>query len=202
MKNIDKAIKIISIFEIIVIFILLIAIFGPKIFNKSDNKIVNKNIISNTIEINLPKEMIDLFGENFEYTLTQEQKDNGFTSIKKNDDGSAIYTIKKKDYEVFLETYREKTKQVIDEISKNEAFISIKSITYNEDFSKIVISAKKDEFENSFDSMSMMTCGLSSCMYQMFDINASGKCLIEVKDFQTGEVFKTAEYPEEIQNKN
>lgn len=202
MKTIDKAIKILAIFEASVILILLLAFFVPKLNGKNDNKLVNKNIISNTVEIKLAKEMIDLFIEDFDYTLTQEQKENGFTEIEKNEDGSATYTIKKKDYDIFLKDYKETVKQGIDEISKNETFVSIKSITYNDDFSKIVINAEKDKFENSLDAMTIMTCGVSSCMYQMFDVNAPGNCFIEVKDVNTGEVFKTAKYPEYMQTEN
>lgn len=203
MKAIDKAIKILAIFEILIIFsiilILLAEFFVPKINGKTDNKLVNKNIISNTVEIKLTKEMIDLFIEDFDYALTQEQKENGFTEIKKNDDGSATYTIKKKDYDVFLKNYKETAKQAIDELTEEGAFSSIKNITYNEDLSKIVISANKEKFEDSFDSMVIMSCGLTSCMYQMFDINAKGKCTVEVKDSNSGKVFKTTIYPDAMQ---
>ena len=167
-----------------------------------ENKVINQdlgNILTGTVEINISREFLELGEEEFNYELTQEQKENGFTDIKKNEDGSATYTIKKKDYKKFISELKETTKQGIDELTKDGSFVSIKGITYNDNFSKIVISADKEGFENSFDSMVIFSCGLTSCMYQMFDIDAPGKCAIEIKDVSTGEIFKTTVYPDAMQ---
>lgn len=171
----------------------------------SSNGIVSKvanqgigNILTDTVSITIAKEMLDLSGDTFDYTLTKEQKDNGFTSIKKNKDGSATYTIKNSEYKKFIAEMKKTAKQGIDEITADGSFPSIKSISYNDDLSKIVITADRKAFENSFDSMAVFRCGLTSCMYQMYDIDAEGKCTVEVKDSVSGEVFQTTVYPDAL----
>ena len=201
---------------VFVSFFATIAIFNKEawglvkneFFDKNDNidKMANQNlgdIITGKVQITLNKEFIDLISseeEPFEYSLTQEQKENGFIDIKKNDDGSATYKIEKKDYEKFISEYKTTTKQTIDELVNKNTYQSIKSITYNDDFSKIDIMVEREKFENSLDSFALLGCGLSSCMYQMFDINASGKCAINVKDINNGEIFRTVNYPEDLNN--
>ena len=148
-----------------------------------------------TVEITLTKEMLTMGGGEANYTLTQEQKDKGFISVTKNDDGSATYTIKEKDYKVFIADLRAEATKGIDSIVTEGTFKSIKSITYNDDLSEITITADKAAFGKGLDAMSMMSCSLNSLIYQRFDVDAEGKCTVYVKDASTGEVFKTEEYP-------
>lgn len=156
------------------------------------------NILTGTIEINISKELLELNGKKFDYTLTEEQKKQGFTNIKRNKDDSATYTIKKKNYEKFIAEFKKISKQGIDELTKDGSLTSIKKITYNDDLSKITILADKSKFENSIDSMALFSCGLTSCVYQTFDVNAPGKCTVDVKDSVSGEIFKTIVYPDAL----
>lgn len=157
------------------------------------------NVLTGTVEITLPKEFIDLGGEEFDYTLTQEQKDNGFTDIKKNDDGSATYTMKKSDYKKYIAELKQTTKDSFDKMLADGTYTTIEKIEYTDDFEKITIIANKEDFENSLDSFCILSCGLTSYMYQVFDVDASGKCTVEVKDSATGEVFQTTVYPDALQ---
>lgn len=159
------------------------------------------NILTGTVEINIPLFFLELSEEPFDYKLTEKDKENGFTNIKKNADGSATYTIRKKEYEKFIEEYKEQIKNMLDELTSDDTFDSIERIEYTDNFNKITIYANKEKFESGLDSMCVSTCGLASCMYQMFDINSSGKCTVEVKDSKTDEVFQTSIYPDTMQNK-
>ncbi len=157
------------------------------------------NVLSGTVEINIPLALLELDGEPFDYKLSEENKENGFTSIKKNSDGSATYTIKKKEYNKFIEEYRAEIKSSLDILTTDGTFPSIQKIEYTDNFDKITIIANKEKFESSLDSMSVMTCGLSSCAFQMFDVNSDRKCTVEVKDSTTGEVFQRTIYPDALQ---
>lgn len=194
----------IAILSLLCLLLVLVVIIGVCLYNgvnqeNESSKIANQgigNILTGTVELTISKDMLALFGDGFDYNLSQEQKDNGFTDIKKNEDGSATYTIKKKDYEKFIDEYKTQTKNTLNEIINGNNFTSIQKIQYTENFDKITIVAEKEKFENSFDSMCVMSCGLTSCMYQMFDVNSDGKCIVEVKDVATGEVFRTETYPQ------
>ena len=201
--GIKRAIRILLIIEVILVLIIGVCFVMDWKEDKSDSKFVNQdvgNILAGTVDITIPKDFIDMleaFGGNagFDATLTEEQKAMGFIDVKKESDGSLAYTINKKDYENILNDMKTDTKQSLDEIATSGDFSSIKSVNYNDDFSKVTISANREKFENSVDSLVILSCGLSSYMYQIFDINATGKCTIEVKDVTTGEVFQTETYP-------
>ncbi len=169
--------------------------------NSSPDENNSKNINSDTVELNVPKEFLNLGEEEFNYKLTKEQKSSGFIDVKKNKDGSATYTIKRKDYEKFISELNSTAKRAINELSESGAFKSVKSIIFNKDLSEITITADKKTFENNMDSMVVMSCGISSIMYQMFDVDSSRKCTIEVKDSTTGEVFQTTIYPDALNTK-
>ena len=157
------------------------------------------NILSGTVEINVPLALLELNEEPFDYKLTEKDKENGFSNIKKNSDGSATYTIKKKEYNKFIEEYKAEIKSSLDSLTTDGSFPSIQKIEYTDNFDKITIIANKEKFESGLDGMCVMTCGLSSCMYQMFDVNSNGKCTVVVKDSTTGEAFKTTMFPDALQ---
>ncbi len=204
--NFDKAIKILSCCIGSLIFIIIVLIVIDRASNKDNSlfskqnestgsetsKLVSRDIndvISGNVEINIPKEMLELSGEEYDYKLTDEQKKNGFTDVKKNADGSATFTMKNSDYKKFIADLKEETKKSFDEMPKN--FDKIKKVTYNNDFSEIIIYAEKDKFNDFIAS----ACGLSSILYQMYDIDASGKCNILAKDYQTNETFYNTVFP-------
>lgn len=202
----------IAIFTVLVFIVATTAIIGINIYivatgsfsedTEESSKIANQdlgNILTRTVELTIPKDMLSLSGDDFDYSLTQEQKDSGFTDIKKNADGSATYTIKMKDYEKFISEYKNDVKKSIDELNADGTFASIQKIEYTDNFEKITIIVDKEKFENSFDSVCMLNCGLASCMYQMFDVNSAGKCTVEVKDSASGKVFQTEVYPDAMQ---
>lgn len=158
------------------------------------------NILSGTVEINIPLVLLELDGEPFDYKLTEKDKENGFTSIKKNADGSATYTIKKKEYTKFIEEYKAEIKNSLDTLTANGTFPSIEKVEYTDNFDKITIIANKEKFESGIDSMCIMTCGLFSYSFQAFDVNSNNECTIEVKDSVSGQIFQTAIYPDALKD--
>lgn len=153
-------------------------------------------VFSNTVELTIPAEFLEMIDEDFDYTLTEENKENGFTDIKKNEDGSATYTIKKSDYKKLKKELQATTKESLDELVTEGSFPSLERIEYNDDFSEITIFVDKDSYENSFDSLAVTTCGLCSLMYQIFDIDAENVCEVTVKDSSTDKVIDTQIFPE------
>lgn len=182
--------------------------FKNYIFQDTNEKMVKKtigNVINGTVTLTIPKEIIAFMGEDYDYTLTSEQKENGFTDVKKNDDGSAVFTIKKEDYDKFIKELEETTKASIKEtinLISQQGNSSIKSIKYQTNFEKITVYAEKVKFGNGFDNLYIYSVGLTACMYQMFNINSDGKCIIDIVDVNTKEVFKTIVCPDEFNNEN
>lgn len=152
---------------------------------------------SSTVELTIPAEFLEMVDEDFDYTLTEENKEAGFTDIKKNEDGSATYTIKKSDYKKLKKELQETTKESLDELVTDGSFSSLKEIEYNDDFSEITITVAGEKYEKSFDAMAVTACGLCSLSYQIFDVDAENVCKVTVKDSSTDKVIDTQVFPEE-----
>lgn len=153
-------------------------------------------LLNGTVELNIPLFFLELSEEPFDYKLTEEDKENGFTKITKNSDGSATYTIKKNDYNKFLSTFKQTTKESLDEILSSGLYATIEKIEYTENFEKITITADKTKFENSFDNLVINVCGSISYAYQIFDVDSAKKCTIEIKDSNTNKIFQTSLFPD------
>lgn len=157
------------------------------------------DFLTPSVKINFPKELVELTSssnDSSNLVLTDEQKENGFTKIEKNNDGSITYTIKKSAYKTFIYDLKTEARNGIDEIMNSGNYSSIKNITYNDNFSEITIMVDKSLFENSIDSLAILSCRITSIMYQNFDIDSPKKCTITIKDFTTGEIIQTETYPE------
>ncbi len=182
-------------------------VIRDSLFTKSNSKIADmglSDIFSGTVKLTIAKEFVAFMGEDFDYTLTQEQIDNGFTKVEKQEDGSAVYTIKKEKYDIFIKDLRQTTKESLQEVANllsENGNTSIRKMSSSSDFERITFEVDKQQYIEgmSMDSIYVMSCGLTSCMYQMFDINSTGKCKIEIKDVDSGEIFKTIIYPDEMQ---
>lgn len=163
-----------------------------------DSSLIKENLFDKTIEFTIPASFFELNEQPFDYQLTEEDRKNGFTNIKKNNDGSATYFIKKDKYDSFIDKLKTETANSIDELVLSKSFSSIENIEYSDKFETITITANKEQFQNGIDSMVITSCGLSSYIYQMFDIDAKHTCIINIKDSTSGEVFHTATYPDAL----
>ena len=166
--------------------------------SESTNEEINveKNILGD-VSITIPKsysmDMTDT-------TLTDEQKEMGVSKIVKNSDGSITMKIKRSKYKDFLENYRKTTAESITTPINDGTYKTIKSVDYNKDLSKITLNVDKTEYENSFESMAIMSYGLAGMLYQTFDVDAPKKVTVNVVDEKTKEVISTTVYPDALEN--
>lgn len=179
-------------------------IFKTEVLESKIGKLASQNIvdiIKGNVKLTIPKEFISLMGEDYDYTLTEEEKANGFTDVKKKADGSAEFTIKKEKYEIFIKELKKSTvksiKETIASISE-QGNASIKNIKYRSDLGQISVYVDKPQFNEVFDALYINTVGLTACMYRMFDINCNGECIIDLIDTNTNKVYETIICPDDI----
>lgn len=142
----------------------------------------------------------DLFGEGENLLtdiLTDEQKQNGLKKAEKLSNGSIKYTFKRSAYRSFIADLRKTIAESVDELLSDDTYQSVKKIKYNDNFSKFTVSVDRDEYENSFDTLITLVLVLESRIYQIFDVDAPQKVVIDIADNATGEIFETESYPEE-----
>ena len=166
---------------------------------EADKIEVDKKLFGN-VEITIPKSIAEMMKEDDKpLELTEEQKNYGFKDIKNNSDGSITFTIANSKYKDYINELRQITADVFDNMLIGEqGFKTIKKIEYNKNFSEITLIVNKEEYNNSFESMAVFSCGLSSMLYQTFDVNAPQKAVITVKDIDTNETISQTVYPDAL----
>lgn len=213
MRRFEKFLTIFAIFDICVA-LGFFAFVGFSVFttpeevdsaiSSADNAGIqaDKNILGD-VEITIPADLLTLglddTTDNSEYidTIIAQAKTQGFKSVEKLPDGSLKYKIGRKEYKTFIEEYRQITSDSIAELYGENGFQSVKGITHNDDFSKITVTVDKEQYSNSFDSMVKMSVGLMCRMYQVYDVDAPQKVVVEIKDNITGDIIEKETYPED-----
>ncbi len=128
--------------------------------------------------------------------LSDEQKADGFVDAVRNEDGSVTYTIDETKYEAFREKKYQKTCTSIDETVRGN-FPSVTGISYEKDLSAVTITAMRETYEFSVDSLVVFAVGTLIIAYQAYDIDAVGTCVITVLD-ENGEQISETVYPDEL----
>ena len=198
---------------IIIVSILVAAIALDKILpkepqisgvNKSSEKIDDTPIEGNSKQVEVEKKWLGdvtitipngIFTMAVGDELTEEQKTMGFTKMEKLADGSIRYTIKKSKYNIFLKEYKQGMISSLEFLYTSGSYASVKNIKCNDNLSEITIIADKTEFENGTDNLFVNQCGLLGQMYQIYDVDAPQKVVVQVKDAATGKILKTEKFP-------
>ncbi len=162
-----------------------------------------EEIINVYLDVRLYK---NLHGKEFKFKLTKQYEKNGFLSVKKHDDNTAVFTIKRKDYITFKEDYLSSRKDILDDYQKNNKKHCVEKVEYNENVTEIVVTVDKAVYspEVSFVSKSYIKAfntisgsGRNATMYHMYYLEGVSKCTVTVKDLD-GSLLETRVYPDII----
>ena len=149
------------------------------------------------VELTLPASFFD---DETPTELTDEQKENGFKSMKANEDGSVTYKIGKSEYDKLLKKIHDSAFEAISNISND--FASVVEIKMSSDFKKATIIVERQAFENSFDGFVVLGLWMQSSFCQMFaGVKESDmKLTMDFQDNNTSEIFDTVIYPDALGN--
>jgi len=121
--------------------------------------------------------------------------------VIENEDGSLTYKMSRATHNKMMQEIREGIDSYVAEVLESDDFPTIENIEYDDGLTSVVITVtSEEEFKSSFDAFIAFGIGLQAMFYQVFDgvdpdnINV----VIEAKDQQTGEVFGTTVYPEDL----
>ncbi len=160
---------------------------------------VNKKLLS--VEVTIPSFFFEEDGELDVDKVIADAKADGIDKVTYNeDDGSFTFKMSKSKHKEVMEETKTELVASIDEMIDSGNFSSIQDIKYNKSFSKFTMFVERDAFENSIDGFATLTLGLSGMMYQLFDgVDAEDcKVTIDIKDVETGEVFDSVVFPDDL----
>lgn len=160
---------------------------------------VDKGLMN--VEVTLPKDFFE--DENVDEMIAQA-KENGVKEATKNDDGSITYKMSKSDYKEMMKEVDKSALEYIDELKSGEDFPSIKEVTHNKKFSEYTLVVDQEAFENSFDGFAALGLGMTGLYHQVFAGTSAekAKVTISVENADTGEIFDTIVYPDDLEEEN
>lgn len=163
--------------------------------NESQKIQVDKGLID--VEVTLPA---SLFNNQDLDQVIEKAKADGVKDAKKNPDGSITYKMPKS---VHTEMMKKMEKTILDSIAdlkSGKDFKSIKDVAHNKSFSEFTLTVDRNAYEKSLDGFATLGLGFSAMYYQLMDgvSNDKLKTVIQIKDEQTNNVFKSIVYPEDL----
>lgn len=117
-----------------------------------------------------------------------------------NDDGSVTYTMTRAQHNELLGEMAEGIQETIEDLRTSEDFVSIADVTANDSYSEFTMIVDREAYENSFDGFAAFGLGVSGIYYQLFQgVDPDNfQVLVHVQDEETGEVFNTINFPEDL----
>lgn len=153
----------------------------------------------NAVEVTLPASFMEAEEIDIDQ-LTVDDEESGVEDVTENSDGSVSYEMSGSKHEDMMTEIESEVNNSIEEIASNEEYASIQDITSSNSFSEFTMLVDQETFENSFDGFAAMTLGVSGMFYQLFDgTDADDYAVtISIENADTGEVFDTLHYPEDL----
>lgn len=166
---------------------------------KNESVEVDKGLVNVTLTI--PASMFE--GQDVNQKA-EEMKEEGIKEVTVNDDGSVILEMSKDKHKELVKEMKKMLVENFDEIKSSEEFQSIKDVKYDDDFKEITLEVDKVKYEQSFDGMAVWGMLITTGMYHIYDgVPADDVSFkINIKDADTGEVFNTVIYPDDLDNMN
>ncbi|WP_206435589.1 hypothetical protein [Siminovitchia acidinfaciens] len=160
---------------------------------------VDKGLMN--VEVTLPKDFFE--DENVDEMIAQA-KENGVKEATKNEDGSITYKMSRADYKEMMKEVDKSALEYIDELKNGEDFPSIKDVSHNKKFSEFTLVVDQEAFENSFDGFAALGLGMTGLYHQVFAGTPAEKTkvTISVENADTGEIFDTIVYPDDLEEEN
>jgi hypothetical protein len=157
---------------------------------------VEKGLLN--VEVTLPANFFE--GET-EEEIVAGAKEEGISEAVVNEDGSVTYKMSKSKHKEMMKELEDGIVEMIKEVVESGDYPSIKEISYNKDFDEFDVKVDRAAYENSLDGFAILGLIMGSSYYCAFDgvSPEEMKITFNVVDVNTGEVFETSVYPEDLE---
>ncbi|WP_231514929.1 hypothetical protein [Oceanobacillus salinisoli] len=159
---------------------------------------VDKGLMN--VEVTIPSTLFETQNQDIDQVIA-DAKESGIKEVIENNDGSLTYKMSKSKHKEMMADLENQLNTTIEEVKNSEDFVSIQDVNSDKSFSEFTMSVDQEAFENSFDGFAALSLGISGMLYQLFDgVDPENyKVTIFVENVDTGEVFDTITYPEDLE---
>ena len=157
---------------------------------------VEKGLLN--VEVTLPASFFE--GET-EEEIVAGVKEEGISEATVNEDGSVTYKMSKSKHKEMMKEMEDSIVETIKEVVESDDYPSIKEISYNKDFNEFDVNVDRELYENGFDGFAILGLVMGSAYYSTFngDSLEDTKITFNMIDENTGEVFATSVYPDDLE---
>ncbi len=134
--------------------------------------------------------------------LKEETKEPEDVKIIENEDGSLTYKMSRAIHNKMMTEIRKDINSYVEEVLESTDFPTVKDIECDDSLTSVTITVtNEEEFKSGFDGFIIFGIGLQAMFYQAFDGVDSDNLnvVIDVKDQETGDIFDTVTYPEDLE---
>ncbi|HHU30925.1 MAG: hypothetical protein QM368_05645 [Bacillota bacterium] len=156
---------------------------------------VDKNLFS--VAITIPG---SFFGSgDLEEIKAEAELEEGIKEVRINSDGSLTYIMSRAAHKKMIAEMKEALEETIREMINSGDYPSIIDIKANKSYTEFLMVVDQENYENSFDELSVLILGMGSMLYQIFNgaDAETANVAMYLEDAYTGEVFDTIILPDD-----
>lgn len=173
----------------------------PMPSGKSEQAVeANSNKISTNeeeiMEITMP---IEQYEELSKDEITAILQEDGAKNIQFSEENTVVYDVPKKQYDEKKNALQSELKEMISAVLQKDQYPSIQSVQVNKDYTHYQMIVDKEKFENSFDSLAVLSLVMSTLYYFSYIGDSSATIQVEYIDLNSNEIYKSQTYPEPVQ---
>ena len=160
----------------------------------SDNKSSLKE--EEITQITMPIEQYEEMTKEEITTLLQE---DGAKNILFSEQNTVVYEVPKKQYDEKKNTLQRELKDMINAVQQKNQYPSIQSVQVSKDYTNYQLTVDKEKFENSFDSLAVLSLVMSTLYYFSYIGDSAATIKVDYININSNETYKSQTYPEQVQ---
>jgi hypothetical protein len=151
---------------------------------------VDKGLLN--VEITIPAKSAEFYGFTFESQEDADAyaKEQGFKSVKLNDDGSITITMSKSKHKEFMTALKSGIEDGLQKMIGSEDYPNIVAIEHNDNYSEFKVTTKSEELSFN-ESFSTLTFYMYGGMYNSFNGTPIDNVHVDYINEESGEIINT-----------
>lgn len=163
--------------------------------NEQTAKSTNNEQVTNkdTIQISIP---IEQYEELSTEEITEVLREEGAQNIQFTEENTVKYNVPKQQFNKQKEKLQNELKIMISSINEKKQYPTIQSVQARKDYTSYELIVDKEKFENSFDSLAVLSLVTSTLYYFSYIGDTKSTITVNYIDIKTQKKYKSLNYPE------